>query len=238
MEGFRRLNAFKAHSDKRAALSAIEPQCLFRLVRIGTSPQVDALTALIHELEAVSFGRTAPANQHKGTILRRVGGSRQGSATAFPHTNRTYDTSSNRSHSTEAARTLQGSRLVTPTMSKSSTRAVCPIAAISALPLAGSRSATKRLTESRSRRPTVQLLPGQPAICHTLIYHRRSAVSTIAWTAPANPAVRQRSDARGHEPPWYCIGSAQHQMINRGRHRRARRTRTWPVRKCQPKGSR
>jgi hypothetical protein len=44
LEGFRQLNTFKAHSDKKAALSAIEPQWLFSLVRIGRSTQVDALT--------------------------------------------------------------------------------------------------------------------------------------------------------------------------------------------------
>jgi hypothetical protein len=41
LKGFRQLNTFKAHSDKKAALSAIEPQQLFQLVRTGAGPQID-----------------------------------------------------------------------------------------------------------------------------------------------------------------------------------------------------
>jgi hypothetical protein len=39
LEGFRQLNTFKAHSDKKAARSAIEPQWLFPLVRMGEAPR-------------------------------------------------------------------------------------------------------------------------------------------------------------------------------------------------------
>src|SRR6266700_455375 len=61
---------FQGAFGQKAARSAIEPQWLFRLVRIGRGLQVDALSALIHGLEAVSLARTAPANQHEGAILR------------------------------------------------------------------------------------------------------------------------------------------------------------------------
>jgi hypothetical protein len=74
---------FQSAFGQKADRIAIEPQWLFRLVRIGRG-RGRRPHPLIHGLETVSFARMAPANQHEGAILRRVGGSSQWSATYVP----------------------------------------------------------------------------------------------------------------------------------------------------------
>src|SRR6266700_1138320 len=82
---------FQGAFGQKAARSAIEPQWLFRLVRIGRSPPDRRPHPLIHGAGGGElFARTAPTNQYEGAALRRVGGSSQG---ALPerstHTRRT-----------------------------------------------------------------------------------------------------------------------------------------------------
>jgi hypothetical protein len=53
---------FQGAFGQKAARTAIEPQWLFRPVRIGRGPQVDTLTRSPMGWRAVSFARTAPVS--------------------------------------------------------------------------------------------------------------------------------------------------------------------------------
>jgi hypothetical protein len=67
LEGFRRLNTFKAHSDKMRLEALLNRNGFSGLSELGEANQVDALTPLIMGwLEAIGFARMAPANRHEG----------------------------------------------------------------------------------------------------------------------------------------------------------------------------
>ena len=66
LERFRRLNIFQGAFGQKAARSAIEPQWLFPLVRIGKSTQSRRPHRFIHGLEAVSFCQNGDCEQHEG----------------------------------------------------------------------------------------------------------------------------------------------------------------------------
>jgi hypothetical protein len=103
LEGLRRLNSFKAHSVKRQIQPLLSSNRFSGLSELAQARKLP-FTPLIRGLEASVRQSRIPAVLRPPTrdcgsqVSGDVGGSSQGSATAFPRTNQTCDISSNPSH--------------------------------------------------------------------------------------------------------------------------------------------